>query len=161
MQTAIDNQQNNYYFDDFAIGRVFHTPTFTATQDKITSFAREYDPQYYHLDPVKAKESIFGGLVCGGFQTAALTWGLALQTGLFAECALAGVGIDELRWLKPVREGDVIHAEFQAIEATPSRSRPDIGRVTFLYEVKNQNGEIVLTLKMIQLLRRRIESPTA
>ena len=145
----------SFYYEDFTPGRTFRTPAWTATAENIVDFARKYDPQYFHLDPDKAKDSIFGGLVCGGFQTAALAWALALQTGLFERSAVAGIGVDELRWLKPVREGDRVHVEFTLIDGAASRSRPDIGRTTFRYEMKNQRGETVLTMKMLQLLKRR------
>src|SRR3546814_8411677 len=117
-------------FEDFKPGQVFRTPEFVATAENIISFAKHYDPQYYHLDAERARNSIFEGLVCGGFQTAALAWGLALKTGLFEKCAVAGIGVDKLRWLKPVREGDTIHADFQLSEGAPTSSRPGIARAT-------------------------------
>lgn len=144
-----------YYFEDFAPGRIFRTPPFVASAEQIVRFAEDYDPQYYHLDPERARHSIFGGLVCPGFQTASLAWGLALKTGLFRHCAVAGIGIDRLRWLKPVREGDTIHAEFELAEGRPSASRPGIARATFDYRMLNQHGETVMTLSLIQLLRLR------
>lgn len=155
MKAASSMTDRNFYYEDFGLGQVFRTATYELTPERIIDFAEKYDPQYYHLDPVKARESFFGGLVCGGFQTAALSWGLALRTGMFEKCAVAGIGVDALRWLKPVKEGDVIHAEFQLVDGTISRSRPELATATFLYEVKNQHGETVLTLKLIQLLRRR------
>ena len=145
----------DYYYEDFAPGRVFTSAEWEATPERITGFAAEYDPQYFHLDPVKARESFFGGLVCGGFQTAALAWTLALKTGVYDKCAVAGIGIDDLRWLLPVRQGDRIRLEFSLIEGTPSRSKPDIARAIFAYTMKNQRDEIVMTMKLLQLLRRR------
>src|SRR3546814_5713745 len=106
---------------------------------------------------MRARNSIFEGLVCGGFQTAALAWGLALKTGLFEKCAVAGIGVDKLRWLKPVREGDTIHAEFQLSEGAPTSSRPGIARATFDYRMVNHSREVVMTLQLIQLLRCRSE----
>src|SRR3546814_17205120 len=90
---------------------------------------------------MRARNSIFEGLVCGGFQTAALAWGLALKTGLFEKCAVAGIGVDKLRWLKPVREGDTIHAEFQLSEGAPTSSRPGIARATFDYRMVNHSRD--------------------
>lgn len=144
-----------FYFEDFPPGRMFVSPTFDVAPEDIVEFAEKYDPQYFHLDPVRARASFFGGLVCGGFQTAALAWGLAVRTGMFEKCAVAGIGVDELRWLKPVREGDAVRVEFGLVEGAPSKSRPDVARATFQYNMKNQHGETVMTLKLHQLLRRR------
>lgn len=155
MNVASSTNGKDFYYEDFGLGQVFRTPSYEVTPERIIDFAEKYDPQYYHLDPVRARESFFGGLVCGGFQTASLSWGLALRTGMFEKCAVAGVGVDALRWLRPVKEGDVIHAEFQLVDGAVSRSRPGLASATFLYEMKNQHGETVLTLKLIQLLRRR------
>ncbi len=143
------------YFEDFKVGEVIATPTWEATEKEIVWFAERYDPQYYHLDRVKAEESLFGGLVCGGFQTAALVWGLALRTGMFEGTAVAGIGVDEMRWLRPLRLGDIVHVEFDLLEGRPSRSKPGLATVTFRYVVKDQNGEDVLTMRMIQMVKCR------
>ncbi|TMH21373.1 MAG: acyl dehydratase [Betaproteobacteria bacterium] len=118
----------DYYLEDFEPGHTYTSATHTISNEEALDFARRYDPQYFHLDPVAARDSVFGGLVLGGFQTAALVWALVLKTGMFDKSALAGIGLDELRWHKPVRPG---------------------------YEVKNQRDETVLSLIMIQMLRRR------
>ena len=125
------------------------------TEKEIVEFARHYDPQYYHLDAEAAKDSIFGGLVCGGFQTAALAWALALKSGMFDDCSLAGIGIDELRWLEPVRPGYVLRCRFTMLEWRPSASRPEAGISRLRCEVVNQDDRPVITMVMIQLLRRR------
>src|SRR5439155_13886425 len=117
--------------------------------------ARRYDPQYFHLGPVAARDSVFGGLVLGGFQTAALAWALVPKTGMFDRSAMAGIGLDELRWHKPVRPGDSLRCDFTLLESRASRTHNDRGVVRFRYEVKNQRDEIVLSLVLIQMLRRR------
>jgi acyl dehydratase len=149
----------DFYFEDFPPGKVFVTPEWEATPERIIDFASKYDAQYFHLDPVKARASYFGGLVCSGFQTAALAWGLAVQTRMFEQCAVAGIGVDEMRWFLPVREGDRVRVEFGLIEGKPSRSKPDIASVVFAYTVLNQRDETVMTMKLLQLLRRRPGSP--
>lgn len=146
---------HDFYFEDFAPGKVFLSPSFKATSEEIVAFAQRYDPQYYHLDAQRAKESIFEGLVCGGFQTASLSWGLALRTGLFDKCAVAGIGVDELRWLAPLREGDTVRARFWLLNGELSRSRPELARATFQYEMINQHEVVVMKLKLLQLLRCR------
>ena len=95
----------DHYLEDFQPGHVYSSPIHTVTDEEALDFARRYDPQYFHLDPVAARESVFGALVLGGFQTAALAWALVLRTGMFDQCAMAGIGLDEVRWHKPVRPG--------------------------------------------------------
>jgi acyl dehydratase len=146
----------DYYLEDFEPGHWYSSPTHTVSDEEALDFARRYDPQYFHLDPVAARESVFGGLVLGGFQTAALAWALVLRTGMFDQCAMAGIGLDEVRWHKAVRPGDCLRCDFTLLEARPSKSRPDGGVARFRYEMKNQRDEIVLSLVMIQLLRRRV-----
>jgi acyl dehydratase len=143
------------YFEDFVVGEVLVSPEWEATEEEIVWFAQRYDPQYYHLDPARARDSIFGGLVAGGFQTASLTWGLALRTGMFEGTAVAGLGIDSLRWHEPMRAGDKVRVEFSLVEGRPSRSRPGLAAVTFAYAVRNQADRTLLTLKMSQLVRCR------
>jgi acyl dehydratase len=145
----------DYYLEDFEPGRTYSSPTHTVTDEEALDFARRYDPQYFHLDPVAARESVFGGLVLGGFQTAALSWALVLRSGMFDRCAMAGVGLDEVRWPNAVRPGDRLRCDFTLLDARPSKSRPEGGVARFRYEMKNQREEIVLSLIMIQLLRRR------
>ena len=145
----------DYYLEDFEPGRIYSSPRRTVSEAEALEFARRYDAQYFHLDPVAARDSVFGGLVLGGFQTAAIAWALVLETGMFARSALAGIGVDELRWHKPVRPGDSLRCEFALIDARPSRTQRDRGIARFRYELKNQRDEIVLSLTIIQMLRRR------
>jgi acyl dehydratase len=145
----------DYYLEDFELGCTYTSPTQTISEEEALAFARRYDPQYFHLDPVAARDSVFGGIVLGGFQTAALAWTLVLATGMFDKSAMAGIGLDELRWHKPVRPGDSVRCEFTLIEARASRTQSDRGVARFRYEVKNQLDEIVLSLVIIQMLRRR------
>lgn len=143
------------FLEDFEPGAIYESPPHAVTEQEIVEFARDYDPQYFHLDAEAAKDSIFGGLVCGGFQTAALAWALALKSGMFDDCSMAGIGIDELRWLEPVRPGHVLRCRFTMIEWRPSGSRPEAGVCRMRCEVVKQDDRPVITLVMIQLLRRR------
>lgn len=145
----------DYYLEDFEPGRTYTSPTRTVTEAEALEFARRYDPQYFHVDPVAARDSVFGGLVLGGFQTAAIAWALVHATGMFARCALAGIGIDELRWHEPVRPGDSLRCDFTLLDARPSRTQVDRGIARFRYELRNQRAEIVLSFTIIQLLRRK------
>lgn len=145
----------DYYLEDWQAGRTYTSPAHTVTEAEALDFARRYDPQYFHLDPVAARDSVFGGLVLGGFQTAALTWALVQRSGMFERSALAGIGVDELRWRQPVRPGDTLRCDFTLIDARASRTQADRGVARFRYELKNQRDETVLSLVIIQLLRRR------
>jgi len=144
-----------YYLEDFEPGVAHLSPPHTVSEGEALDFARRYDPQYFHTDRVAARTSDFGGLVCGGFQTAALAWAMVLESRMFDDCPIAGIGIDELRWTAPVRPGDTLRCRFTLLDAKPSASKPDRGVARFRYEVFNQAQTMVLSLVIIQLLRRR------
>jgi acyl dehydratase len=143
------------WFDDFTVGDQFVTADAEITEAMILDFARVYDPQPFHTDPVAAKESIYGGLIASGFQTLALGFRLVWDTGILAGSSMGSPGFDELRWLRPVRVGDRLHVEAEVVGITPSRSKPDRGIVRIAYRYLNQDGEPVLTCAMMHLLRRR------
>lgn len=145
----------SFYLDDFKVGNTYETPSITVTRQQVTDFAREYDPQPFHLDDSAGNASVFGGLAASGFQTAALAWTLGLRTGMFDDCALAGIGIEGLRWLRPLKPGDTIKCKMTVVDNRPSQSKPDRGVCTFTYDIINQNAEIILTMKLIQMLKRR------
>jgi len=114
-----------------------------------------YDPQVFHLDAEAAKDTPYGGLIASGFHTMALTFRLFLETGVLSSCSLGSPGIDEVRWLLPVRPGDTLHVVGEVIEIRPSKSRFDRGMIRFRYTNFNQRGEKVLTMIGNQLLLRR------
>ncbi|HXS42289.1 MAG TPA: MaoC family dehydratase [Stellaceae bacterium] len=143
------------FLDEFAVGDKFTTAEIEITEAMILAFARDYDPQPFHIDPVAAKESIYGGLIASGFQTLALGFRLVLDTGVFAASSMGSPGFDELRWLKPVHAGDRLHVEAEVIGIAPSRSKPDRGIIRIAYRYLDQSGEPVLTCAMMHLLRRR------
>src|ERR1019366_2200572 len=145
----------DYYFDDLKPGNTFTSPSFILTEQQLIEFSKNYDPQSFHLDAEAAASSHFGGLVAGGFQTAALAWALALKTGVFKECALAGLGIEGLRWLRPVRAGDMLTCRFEVLEARMSSSRPGQGIAVSRFDLFNQNADVVFTMRMAQLLKCR------
>jgi acyl dehydratase len=145
----------DYYFDDLKLGDTFTSPSFTLTDQEMIAFAEKYDPQPFHLNAEAAAATHFGGLVAGGFQTAALTWGLALKTGVFQKMALAGLGIDGLRWLKPVRVGDTLTCRFEVLETRRSSSKPGQGIAVSRFDLINQHDDLVFTMRMAQLLKCR------
>jgi acyl dehydratase len=143
------------YFEDFPPGDVRESPSRAVTHDEIIAFARQYDPQPFHLDDEAATRSIYGGLLASGWHTCALYMRLMWETFLKDTASLGSPGVDEIRWVKPVRPGDTLRVRFTVVEATPSRSKPDRGIVRSLSEVFNQHGEVVMTLRGLGLFGRR------
>ena len=147
------------YFEDFTPGREFRTEGVTITEGQIIDFALTFDPQPFHLNVEAAKQSIYEGLIASGFQTMALTFRLFIQTRALAACSLGSPGVDEVRFLRPVRPGDTLRATVQVLDQRPSASKPDRGIVRLHWTTLNQRGEPVLTLTSMQLVRRRPAAP--
>ena len=136
------------WFDDLVVGMRFKSLEKSVTREEIKRFAAEYDPQPFHLDEEAAQRSVFGGLAASGWHTAAMAMRLAIEARPFGPHPLLGLGVDELRWLAPVRPDDVIHLEGEVVELTPSRSKPQgIARVK--WTAFNQHGEPVYTFNPI------------
>jgi acyl dehydratase len=143
------------YFEDFKPGDVIELGSRTISKERILAFAREFDPQPFHTDEEAAKHSIYGGLLASGWHTGSLLMRI-LYDGLLKDTAsLGSPGIDELRWLKPVRPGDTLAARMTILESIPSRTKPDRGLIRSLMEMRNQHGEVVLTIRGLSLLGRR------
>ena len=143
------------YLDDLQAGQRFVSGGITLSEAEIIDFAWRYDPQAFHLDVNAATESPYGGLIASGFQSMTLCFRLFIQSGVLAESSLGSPGIDELRWLAPVRPGDTLHSDVEVLEVRPSASKPDRGIARLKYQAVNQRGEAVLSFIVIHLLRRR------
>jgi acyl dehydratase len=143
------------YLEDFAPGQVRESPTRTLTKDEIIAFARDYDPQPFHIDEEAAKHSVFGGLIASGWQTVGIMMRLLWDTFLKDTSSLGSPGSDEIRWLKPVRPGDTLRARFTIVEVTPSRTKPDRGIVRTFTEVLNQHDEVVMTHRGLGMFGRK------
>jgi acyl dehydratase len=146
------------YFEDYVVGTTRELGSIAVEEAEIISFARRFDPQPFHTDPEAAKQSIFGGLIASGWHTASLMMRLVVDHYLSQSASLGSPGVDELRWLKPVRPGDVLSIRATVLEATRSRSKPDRGLIRTLVEVLNQHHEVVMSLKAMNLIRCR-ETP--
>jgi len=147
--------QFTYYWEDFAPGRVFETPARTLSEEDIVRFAREYDPQAFHTDAEAARASPFGGLIASGWQTCGVTMRLMCDGYLLETSCVGSPGLEEVRWLKPVRPGDTLRLLATVIESTPSGRQPNRGTVLFRWDTYNQNGEVVLSMRGRQLFLRR------
>ena len=143
------------YLDDLSVGDVIETAGVTLSEGLVIDFALAYDPQPFHLDKVAAGDSIFGGLIASGFRTVALTFRLFRDTGVLNGTNLGGHGLDEVRWLAPVRAGDTIRARITVEAITPSRSKPDRGTVRFRYRAYNQDDLEVLSFSADHVMARR------
>lgn len=143
------------YFEDYPTGSVYEFGSIAVEEKEILDFARRFDPQPFHTDPEAARHSIYGGLIASGWHTAGLMMRLLVEHYLSPASSLGSPGVDELRWLKPVRPGDVLSLRVTVGEATRSRSKPDRGSVRSLTEVRNQRGEVVMTVKATTLMRCR------
>lgn len=143
------------FLDDLTPGLLFTSPGLTLTEADIIDFAWRYDPQPFHLDANAAANSPYGGLIASGFQSLAICFRLFIQSGVLAESSMGSPGIDELRWLAPVRPGDTLHSEIEVLEVRPSNSKPDRGIARLKYQAVNQRGEAVLSFIVMHLLRRK------
>jgi acyl dehydratase len=145
---------NERYLDDLKVGEQFRSEQYIVTREKIINFAREFDPQPFHLDTTAARETMFKGLIASGWHTAAITMRLLVQTLNFAEGAI-GLGVDELRWPNAVRPGDRLQVETEIVDLRVSRSKPSHGVVRLRNVTVNQRGEVVQTMSASALVLRR------
>ena len=143
------------YLEDLHVGDRFNSGPYEVTEAGIINFAREFDPQPFHLDVERARKTIFNGLVASGWHTAAITMRLLVTCGLNLTGGAVGLGANELRWPRPVRPGDVLRLELEIVEVRPSRSKPDRGTVRLRYVTRNQKNEVVMTLEATALVPRR------
>ena len=143
------------YWEDFRTGERVEIGSRLLTRDEIVEFASKYDPQPFHVDDAKARESMFGGLIASGWHTCALVMRMMCDAYLTRSASLGSPGIDNLKWLKPVRPGDTIRGYRTTLETRASKSKPDVGLVKSLWEVLNQNDELVMTMEGYGMFRRR------
>lgn len=146
------------YFDDLEVGTIERFGHYEVTREEVLDFASRYDPQPFHLSDEAAAHTLFGRLAASGWHTAAMTMRMVVDhwqaTGL-DKASLGGIGMDELRWLKPVYPGDTLCVEAELLTKTPSRSKPDRGVTHVRWTTLNQHGEPVMTQLSIGMLQRR------
>jgi acyl dehydratase len=143
------------YLDDYVEGDVHQFGPIGVEEDEVIAFARRYDPQTMHVDPEAAKNGPFRGLIASGWHTVSLTMRLYVDHYLTHAASLASPGIDELRWLKPVRPHDMLSVRVTVLKNAPSKSKPDRGAVTSFVEVINQAGETVTTFRAVNIIGKR------
>ena len=142
------------FFEEFQVGQRFRSGTATVTTQAIKAFAAEFDPQPFHLDEDAARGSFFAGLAASGWHTAAIVMRLIVESDLRPAGGVIGAGVEELRWPRPVRPGDVLHVEGEVVEVRASRSRPELGIVRLRATAYNQAGEPVQMSTPALMVRR-------
>jgi acyl dehydratase len=149
--TPIDKR----YFEDYVQGSVHEFGSIAVEEAEMISFASRFDPQPFHTDPEAGKRSIYGGLIASGWHSASLMMRLFVDHYLSHVASLGSPGVDELKWLKPVRPGDTLALRITVSETKRSRSKPDRGIVYSYVEALNQKGEIVMTMKALNFIACR------
>jgi acyl dehydratase len=143
------------YWDDYEVGQKYPLGSATFTEQEIVDFARQFDPQPFHVDAAAAQQSMYGGLIASGWHVASKMMRLFVDNYVDRRTALGSPGVDELRWLKPVRPGDTLSGWVECAGKVPSKSKPTMGVIHEHWHVTNQNGELVMTTKGINMVRRR------
>ena len=143
------------WFDDFAVGEQFEFGAYVVSEDEIIDFARRYDPQPFHLDHDAAKASHFGGLVASGWMTSAVLMRLLCDHFIPRQSSMGSPGVDEMRWLKPLRPGDTVRARVEVTETRASQSKPDRGVIRCRHQLLNQHDEVVMSMHGMGMYKKR------
>ena len=149
---------NQRFFEDIKADQVYEFGTITVSEKDIIDFARQFDPQDFHLDPAKAASSLFGGIVASGWHTTAVVMRLYVDHYLSHVANLGSPGVEDIRWPNPLRPGDTLRIRVTILEARPSRSKPDRGIVRVHVEAINQTNNLVLSMIGVSFVGRRRES---
>lgn len=158
METVVRDSRKTddiLYFEDFEPGMTFDLGERTLSKEEILAFAREFDPQPFHVDEEVAAESPFGGLIASGWHTAAVFMRLYADNLLYRTASMGSPGVEELHWLKPVRPGDTLSARLTVLDTEPSSRDTGRGTVYLYSEVFNESGETVMSMKARGLFARR------
>lgn len=155
MRTKFSTPIDQRYFEDYVEGDVHEFGHIAVLESEMLSFAERFDPQPFHTDPQAAGKSIYGGLIASGWHSASLMMRLFVDHYLTHNASLGSPGVDELRWLKPVRPGNSISLRVTVSKTNRSRSKPDRGIVHSYVEALNQDGEVVMTMKALNFISLR------
>jgi len=147
--------QLKWYFDDFDIGKCIEVGSRTVSEEEIIHFAEQFDPQPFHVDHDAAGKSIYGGIIASGWHTCSIIMRLMVDGFLCESSSMGSPGVDEIRWIKPVRGGDTLKVTTTVLDVKLSTSKPDRGVVVTRWEAKNQHGELVATIQGMGMFKRR------
>ena len=148
-------KEPKYYWEDFKVGEMHQIGEKRVEKDEIIAFAKQYDPQPFHVDEAAANASAYGGLIASGWHTVALVMRMMCDSYMLDSASLGSPGVENLKWMRPVRPGDTIRAQRTTLEVRASVSRPEMGLVKTRWEVFNQNGEQVMTMEGYGMFGRR------
>ena len=154
-QSVMPTARDDRYFEDYPVGAVYEFGPIEVEEAEVVAFASRFDPQAMHIDPAAAAAGPFKGLIASGWHTLSLMMRLMVDNYLSTVAGLASPGVDEVRWVRPVRPGDRLTLRTTVLEARPSRSKPDRGVVFGLMEGVNQNGEVVASYRGMNLILKR------
>ncbi|WP_254525609.1 MaoC family dehydratase [Natrinema caseinilyticum] len=143
------------YFEDIEVGTTREFGEYHVTREEIVEFAKQYDPQPFHLDAAAAAESAFGELVASGWHTASISMRMLVENYLTENAGMGGRGVDELRWQRPVTPGDTLSLRTEVVDKRPSETDPRRGNVDTYIEVLNQDDEVVLSYTVTGMIERR------
>lgn len=156
-QTTFITTREDRFLEDYVEGDIHEFGPITVTEEDIIQFGKKYDPQVFHTDPMKAKGTVYGGLIASGWHTASLFMRLFVDNYLAGKASLGSPGVDELRWLKPVRPGDRLTLRITVHKVKPSTTKPDRGVLFSFCEMVNQEHDIVCTMMALNLVLYRGE----
>lgn len=142
------------YWEDFTVGMTMEFGGYEVTEEEIIEFATDFDPQSFHVDREAAKEHYFGGIIASGWHTASMCMRMLVDNFMGDSASMGSPGIDQLRWKKPVRPGDILRVKVTVLESRPLSSRPELGLVKFDHSVTNQHGEEKMTMISTVMFRR-------
>ncbi|QEZ46076.1 MaoC family dehydratase [Cupriavidus oxalaticus] len=143
------------YFEDFEVGSRRELGSYVVTEEELLAFARQYDPQPFHIDKEAAANSIYGGLISSGWMTCSIMMRLLVLSSTGKSASMGSPGVDEIRWIKPVYAGDTLTVVLNVLDTRASQSKPDRGIVHTQWEATNQRGELVCTVKGMGMYGRR------
>lgn len=153
----MNSKTDRWYFEDFIPGDMIELGTRTVSEEEIIDFARQFDPQSFHVDKEAASHSIYGGVIASGWHTCAMIMRLVVDGFLANSSSMGSPGIDEIRWLLPVRPGDILTVKAKTLASKVSASKPDRGVVNTLWEAINQDGKLICTITGMGMFGRRPE----
>jgi acyl dehydratase len=143
------------HYEDFTVGKTWDLGTYRVTAEEIKAFAREFDPQFFHLDEDRAKSSVLGGLSASGWHTCGMLMRLMVDGYLDRTAAMGSPGLEEVKWLKPVYAGETLTGWMTVLAKRQSKSRPEMGLVTMRWEARSAEGESKIDMTGINLVKVR------
>jgi len=155
LEPSIATRTPRLFWEDFPVGQVREFGAYPVTREAVLAFAREFDPQPFHLDDAAAEASLFGRLAASGWHTCAMAMRMMCDAYLLDAASLGSPGLETLRWTRPVYPGDTLHVRLEVLESRPLASRPGVGMIRSRWDVMNQADEIVLTMEGFGMFRRR------